>query len=107
MFPGALILISAMSVLESPDQFRVELFFIGKTDDDLIGVVDHVIVGHDMAFGIDDESGPRASLLEFPALVVFGKEIEKILKGVLAVELIAEAVAEKKCRKTRPPPLMV
>ena len=33
-----------------------ELTGVGEADDDLLGILDHMVVGHHVAFGRDDES---------------------------------------------------
>ena len=45
------------------NQFGFQLAAIGQTHDDLVGVGDHMIVGHDVAVRGQDEARPHATRL--------------------------------------------
>ena len=62
--PVASILTSATSVrLSAPIDLRLELALVGQRDDDLVGALDDVGVGHHVAVGAEDEARADAARL--------------------------------------------
>ena len=52
-----------VGALVGADDLRLELALVGQRDDDLVGAVDDVRVGHDVAVGAEDEARADAALL--------------------------------------------
>src|SRR2546427_11783290 len=74
----------------------LELFAGGKLDDDLLGVLHHVVVGEDVARRVDDEAGPEALRLvgrvaRRPEEALEGAE--EVVKGVVLAPAAAAAAA--------------
>ena len=73
------------------DDLGVELPFVGQPDLDLVGVLDHVVVGDDEPVRVDDEARPQAALLELPARAALA---EGLAVGLAVAERVAEEVPE-------------
>ena len=87
------ILMSAISVLGSrPTTSASIVFSVGELNFDFVRLGHHVVVGYDIAFGVDDKPGSHASLFIFLGHLIAEKFLEKILKPVLV--LFPEAAAE-------------
>jgi hypothetical protein len=58
-------LISATSVrLSAPNDLGLELALVGQANQNLVGRIDHVGIGQDVAVGADDEAGTQRTALE-------------------------------------------
>ncbi|MCU0591070.1 MAG: hypothetical protein MUC57_06305 [Desulfobacterales bacterium] len=85
---------SEVSAGIAADYLGVELLFIVQLDFDLVGIFDHVVVGHHMAVLVDDETRPQAGLLELPLHFITEKPLEELVERVLAAARFALEVPE-------------
>ena len=81
------------------DHPRLEFALVGEPHRDLVGRLDHVRIGEDVAVGADDEPRAERAALEFPRSALSGsgpgltrtgprdEAPEKIVKGIILVEV--------------------
>ena len=83
-----------IGILIPADHLRIEFSFIVQFDFDLVGILDHVVVGHHESVFIDDEAGAKTGLLEFALHFITEKAFEKILERPFRPSRIALELAE-------------
>ena len=89
--------IKARSVFGIPShQLCVKLLVVGQDHLDLIGILDHMVVGDDETAVIDDKSGTQAALFEVALLAIALKRAEKFVKRApVAAMGVAEKMTER------------
>src|SRR5205814_9003743 len=96
-----------MRFLIAPDDLRLERLAGRQLDDDLVGVLDHVVVGGDEAGGVDDEARPEAlRLVRHPARGTeepLERPEELVERVVLSASSASSAAAPAPARSTGSP----